>query len=498
MRTIPLRVDENGGSVPLRVEGDEAVAFAQEEVRIIEAVSPTADVARVEGGVEITVRDLRGDHSATIYDGPPGDDYVLTDADRAEIARRAASEAIQDMRVSATLNPVGIASVGKFVNPETGAVELRFGIPQGEPGVSPEIYVHDIPGGHRVMIIRADGTYVPVDVMDGGQGPTGPQGVPGPEGVSPVVAVTDIAGGHRVTITDAGGTRAFDVMDGANYYGYGDRVTSLSGPALANGTVIEAVGVPEYVDDVSRYAAYGISEPGWYVFARIAARAGVTVTAATEITGDAGHIATVGADRVDVAVRFGVTAASQTVTVTWAGGDAETFVFTAPDLAIRNLDYRTTFYIYDIADYATWEYALTADATFAEDKKYYTESGGVYTLAEVTAGEAVPAGAYYNHSKLRFEGMTKNVTYRLDEMVDCPIEIVLPVIPENGHGAWFEIQLRYNAAYSCTLLPPEGVKIGTATSQSQTAGVNTIDLQYTDAGDVKMWTLLNTHSNIPT
>ena len=48
------------------------------------------------------------------------------------------------------------------------------------------------------------------------------------------------------------------------------------------------------------------------------------------------------------------------------------------------------------------------------------------------------------------------------------------------------------------LLPPEGVKIGTAQTQAQTAGINTIDLQYTDVDDVQMWTLLNTHSNIPT
>ncbi len=90
------------------------------------------------------------------------------------------------------------------------------------------------------------------------------------------------------------------------------------------------------------------------------------------------------------------------------------------------------------------------------------------------------------------------MTYRLDEMVDCPIEITLPEIADDGHGAWFEIQMRYQGSHSCTLLPPEGVKIGTAQTQAQTAGINTIDLQYTDVDDVQMWTLLNTHSNIPT
>ena len=94
--------------------------------------------------------------------------------------------------------------------------------------------------------------------------------------------------------------------------------------------------------------------------------------------------------------------------------------------------------------------------------------------------------------------MVANVTYMLPATVDCPIEIVLPQIADDGHGAWFEIQMRYDASRSCTLLPPDGVKIGTATTQDQTVGINTIDLQYTVAGDVKMWTLLNTHSKIPT
>ena len=57
--------------------------------------------------------------------------------------------------------------------------------------------------------------------------------------------------------------------------------------------------------------------------------------------------------------------------------------------------------------------------------------------------------------------------------------------------------MNYSATWSCTLLPPTGVKIGTATTQAQSAGVNVIDLQYTDVDGVKIWTLLNTHSNIP-
>lgn len=277
-----------------------------------------------------------------------------------------------------------------------------------------------------------------------------------------------------------------------------DRVTSLTETPLSGGAIVEAVGIPIYVSDVSQYAAYGLTEAGWYTFARIAAPAGLTVGAATAVTGAVGYIATAGGSYVDVAVRFGVTAMSQAVTVSWDGQRAETFVFRATDLAVRNLDYRTTFYLYDLAPFVTWTYALTTDATFVANKNYYTKDGDTYTLAEVTAGAAVTANTYYTHSKVRFEGMTRNVTYKFDEIIDCPIEIALPEVEDDGYGAWFEIQLRYNGSYSCTLLPPEGVKIGTVSTQSQTAGINVIDLQYTGVGGVAMWSLLNTHSNIPT
>lgn len=202
---------------------------------------------------------------------------MVADAQTAATEAEAASEAIQDMRVSSTLNPVGIASVMKLVNPETGKVELRFGIPQGAPGFSPEIYVYNIQGGHRVIITREDGTTRTFDVMDGAngadgatgpQGPQGPQGIQGPQGaqgergevgpqgepgeqgpkgdtgatgatgatgpqgpkgdtgdtgpagatgpagISPTVTVTDITGGHRITITDADGAHSFDVLNG--------------------------------------------------------------------------------------------------------------------------------------------------------------------------------------------------------------------------------------------------------------------------------------------
>ena len=276
------------------------------------------------------------------------------------------------------------------------------------------------------------------------------------------------------------------------------RVSTLNNTDLAKGSIIEAVGIPVYVKNVSEYSTYGITEKGWYVFARVMAPSGKSVTDQTDISGADGYISIIGSDHVDIAIRFDTTAQSVPIEINWGTGIVDHFTFRASDLAVRNLDYRVTFYIYDISPYTAWEYALTTDTAFAADKQYYTkDENDVYTLATVTAGETIPAETYYNHSKVTFSGMTPNVTYKLDTVIDCPIEIVLPEVPDDGHGAWFEIQMRYDATRSCTLFPPEGIKIGTAQTQAQAAGINTIDLQYTVAGDVKMWTLLNTHANIP-
>ena len=84
---------------------------------------------------------------------------------------------------------------------------------RGDDGISPDVSVTAITGGHRVTIVDADNTYV-FDVMDGDNGDPGAKGDPGDDGFSPEVSVATITGGHRVTITDAQGAHTFDVMDG--------------------------------------------------------------------------------------------------------------------------------------------------------------------------------------------------------------------------------------------------------------------------------------------
>lgn len=359
------------------------------------------------------------------------------------------------------------------------------------------------------------------------------------------------------------------------------RVTSLDDTLIADANVIKVVGIPVFVgdDDFNKYAAYGITETGWYAFVRITPKPGVTAADAT-IEGAAGFI--LADDHVDVAVRYEVASLAKAIKITW-GGETETFVFEAEDLAIRNLDDRVTFYVYDVAKYTRWEFAptadtkfdakksyftlgadgeytpaevtagedvpaiyyedlytLTADETFATGKTYYTLADGVYTAAEVTAGEAVPADTYYEHSyvltgdaafvegktyytksgttyaaatvtageavptvyyahsKVIFEGMVRNVTYRCNTIIDCPMEFILPEIEDETHGCWFEIRCQHAGEYSMTLTPPSpDIKIATEHTQKEKEGINMINLHYTVINGTKVWRFLNTHSTIP-
>ena len=202
-------------------------------------------------------------------------------------------------------------------------------------------------------------------------------------------------------------------LDAIEQGGGTDSVEALSNEDFAQGSVIETVGVPTYVSDVSEYSAYNLTDTGWYVFARISAPEGTKVTAGTTVTGCAGHIATVGAEYIDIAVRFEVAAMTQKVSINW-GETTKHYYFKATDLAIRNLDYRTTFYVYDLAPYATWSYALTTDTTFAADKNYYVKSGNSYSLAEVsTVAYVLTSDATFQSNKTYYtvDPLSEEVTY---------------------------------------------------------------------------------------
>lgn len=432
----------------------------------------------------------------------------------------------------------------------------------------------------------------------------------------------------KATMLNETGERIADALEQANVNargGYDSRVSSLNGTSLRDGSkIVEAVGLPVYVseNELAQYADYDLDQIGWYIFARIKAPSDAIVGGDTTVEG-AKFKMEIGNDYIDVAVRFDAAALSQAVAINW-GDASEVIVFRAHDLGIRNLDYRVTFYVYDLSPYTTWEYALTTDPTFAADKRYYTESDGAYSLAEVTAGEAVPAyyikgddvyteatgtfadgvtyytkdgdvytaatvtvgdaipayytlddgvymqvtgvfedgvayytkdgdvyteatvtagevipayytftpgvyaqvagvfedgviyytksedvyseatvtvgdaiPAYYNHSKVTFSGMNRNITYQLDEIIDCPQEYVLPEIEDDGHGTWYEFRLQHSGSFSSTLVVPEGVKIATEHTQAETAGMNMVDLHYMSINGTKIWRFMNTHSSIP-
>lgn len=216
------------------------------------------------------------------------------------------------------------------------------------------------------------------------------------------------------------------------------RVSSLDGTELVSGPIVEVLGIPQYIDNPTDYPAFGLTESGWYILARIAAKTGQTVTNKTMVNGAAGYIAQVGAEYVDVAVRFDTAAISQTVIVDW-GTSAELVVFRATDLFARNMDYRVSYYVYDIKDFATWFFTRATDATYA-GTEYWKEEDGVYSRAAVKALEPIPDGeTYYTHSyavttDTEFvEGVTY---YTKDDTVYTEAEVIPgnPVVPEGAEN----------------------------------------------------------------
>lgn len=441
-------------------------------------------LSEIENGYSLEIRKGSEVQTAVLHQGEkgdPGDDYVLTEADKDEIADLAADKIDLDEYVKSSdtsvVTPSGDISFGGGLALSMGGGGTRDTLTTAN-AISP-----DIKAGRNWFN----------PIVPGNQHEAVFYGLAKAAGDSTQAAAARSVGNY----TDDAKAAIQNMLDIQSKNALPlNRVTSLNGTVLSSGVAIEAHGTPVYVDDPSDYSAYGLTETGWYVFARIAAKPGVYVLSSTTVEGAAGYIATPYTNHIDVAVRFDVAAMSQIVTVNW-GSETETYIFKATDLAVRNLDYRTTFYVYDIAPYATWEYALTTDATFVADKQYYTKDGDEYTLAEVTAGETVPADAYYNHSRVTFSGMARNITYKCDTVIDCPQVYVLPEIEDDVHGCWYEIRLRHSGSFSSTLQVPEGVKVATEHTQAETAGLNMVDLHYSNVGGVKIWRFLNTHSSIP-
>lgn len=125
--------------------------------------SPSAKVQRTETGAIITITDKTGTSYASVKDGKdgspgakgePGDDYVLTSADKQEIA---ASVVAGGLEVE--------------VSDETpGGSDLSLGITGASTGQSPIINTVDADGKPTAwgtaLLAKADGSNIPTDAMD--------------------------------------------------------------------------------------------------------------------------------------------------------------------------------------------------------------------------------------------------------------------------------------------------------------------------------------------
>lgn len=163
-------------------------------------------------------------------------------------------------------------------------------------------------------------------------------------------------------------------------------VTSLDETVLASG-VFDALGIPPYLDEAAldNYSAYGLTEPGWYVFARVPAPDGEPVPAGASVTGAAGYV--IGADYIDVAVRFEVAAMAVPVTIDWVS-HADRLVFRATDLAAAVID--------EVAPLVHGKNHYDPDACGPEDQVgYWNGTKSALTAYACTGKIPVAAGTQY-------------------------------------------------------------------------------------------------------
>lgn len=234
---------------------------------------------------------------------------------------------------------------------------------------------------------------------------------------------------------------------------------------IADNNVYDVSGVPQYLttEMAQLYTGKIDAESGWYWFGGVIAPNGMKVEKqAFQFYGSKDAMLhgqpNDGDDRITVAIRFDALGSPVGFHVKWNSTmqNADPFTFRCTDLAIRNLDYKTTYYVYNLEPYA------------------------VVTDEKVT-----------------FEGMTPNVTYQYKERLSKPVEIILPDIEdEDGHGVWLELQLYFTGVFSCTLVPPEGVVIKKAPTPTIASGYNVLDLMYYNIDGVKCWRVQNTQSTI--
>ena len=236
---------------------------------------------------------------------------LKADAVAAAQDAEAASQAVQDMGAEAqTLAPGASAAVTKSVDPDTGAVTLTFGIPEGEQGQTGAtgngIASITLNADYTLTITYTNGQSYTTSSIRGAQGAQGDpgqpgqdgqDGAPGQDGYSPTVTVTDITGGHRVTITDATGAHSFDVMDGEG----GVTDVQVAGSSVLSQGV---ANIP-----AATTSAYGVVQIG-YGLRTVDNRLSVNPAGSTDIKGGTSQMLPITPQRQQESVYFGLSKAA--------------------------------------------------------------------------------------------------------------------------------------------------------------------------------------------
>lgn len=165
------------------------------------------DLEETDAGVLIRTKDAEGEETALVRHGRDGKDGLP--GERGETG------------------PVG---------PQGERGETGPAGPQGERGLQG---IQGVPGEQGPQGIQGPAGK---DGQPGERGQAGVPGQPGADGISPEVTVQDITGGHRVTITDKDGEKTFDVMDGKDGTGGGG-----GGPAIIDVVALPETGIQEDV-----------------------------------------------------------------------------------------------------------------------------------------------------------------------------------------------------------------------------------------------------------
>lgn len=239
MNTItpqPIRLRVQGiTQVPLSVQNQTVALSGSSEAHIIRGVSPTVDLEAVTGGTQMTVTDIDGEHTATIYNGQDGndgqdgqdgadgedgngiasvelnDDYTLTITltDGTEVTtgsiRGAQGEPGQDGSDGADGNP-GVDGTSAYVHIKYAAAEPTQ---DSDMKDTADAWI-GVYGGASSTAPTAYTSYTWYNIK-GAAGADGQDGQDGSDGHSPVVTASKSGG---ITTVYVDGTAVATISDG--------------------------------------------------------------------------------------------------------------------------------------------------------------------------------------------------------------------------------------------------------------------------------------------